>query len=193
MAPPTVDLAACLDRLWVISDTHFGHDNVIQYTSRPFRADEQNEAMFQRWRETVGTSDPILHLGDVVVGAGVGSDVWEEIARLPGNPRWLVLGNHDREHRLPGIAAAGFVVIPPPIFVYRSWQVACTHEPMPTEDIARLGGGRALNVHGHVHDKLWLAPDPRHVNVCVERTDYRPVRLRPILDERLRRLEPAGD
>jgi len=187
--PPTVDLAEHLDRLLVVSDTHFGHDNIIEYTSRPFRADEQDEIMLGRWRETVGPSDPVLHLGDVVVGAGPG--IWPRIAALPGSPRWLVLGNHDKEHRLPGIAAAGFVVLPPPVFAYRGWLVACTHEPMPPAEIDLLAGGRTLNVHGHVHDKLWLAPDRRQINVCVELTDYRPVRLRPLLDARLAELERA--
>jgi calcineurin-like phosphoesterase family protein len=183
MAFPPVDLAQHLDRLWVISDTHFGHVNIIQYTNRPFRADEQNAIMLERWRETVGPSDPVLHLGDVALDND--AVLWGELGRLPGSPRWLVLGNHDREHRLPAILAAGFVVLPPPTFLYRDWLVECTHEPIPPQELDGRTGGRVLNVHGHVHNKVWLAPDPRQINVCVEHTDYRPVRLRPLLDLRL--------
>jgi calcineurin-like phosphoesterase family protein len=183
MAPPTVDLAHHLDRLWVISDTHFGHVEVIRYTGRPFRPEEQNAIMLERWREVVAPSDPVLHLGDVALDSD--PDLWSELGRLPGNPRWLVLGNHDRGHRLPALIDAGFVVLPPPVFLYRDWLVECTHEPMPPDDLDSRAGGRVLNVHGHVHDKVWLAPDRRHVNVCVEHTDYRPVLLRPLLDRRL--------
>ncbi len=181
-----VDLAPHLDRLWVTADTHFGHANIVHLTRRPFRAEEQDEIMLQRWRAVVGPYDPVLHLGDLALSASPG--LWRGIASLPGRPKWLVLGNHDREHRLQSILGAGFVIIPPPTFWYRGCLVGCTHEPMPPEDIGRLAR-RALNVHGHVHIKTAEAPDPRQINVCVELTDYRPARLRPLLDARLAALE----
>lgn len=181
----SVDLTEYLDRLWVIADTHFGHDNIVRLAHRPFAPDEQDEVMLGRWREVVGPDDPILHLGDVAVASRQG--IWSLIHGLPGRPKWLVRGNHDRDHRMPSILAAGFTVIRPPSFLYRGWLVECTHQPIPARDLAARG--RILNVHGHVHDNVEQAPDRRHVNVCVERTDYRPVRLERLLDERLAALD----
>src|SRR5258708_32406343 len=93
MASPPVDLAQHLDRLWVISDTHFGHVNIIQYTNRPFRADEQNAIMLERWRETGGPSDPVPHLRDV--GLDHRAVPLGELGRLARRPRGLVPAHPD--------------------------------------------------------------------------------------------------
>ena len=49
-----------------------------------------------------------------------------------------------------------------------------------------------LNVHGHIHNNVWEAPDPRQINVCVELTDYAPVRLVELLDARIDQIEAVG-
>ena len=47
--------------------------------------------------------------------------------------------------------------------------LALTHMPLRRVPLT------AINVHGHLHGVP--APSPRHLNVCVERTNYAPVRL----------------
>ncbi|WP_258934193.1 hypothetical protein [Nesterenkonia pannonica] len=46
------------------SDHHFGHANIIRYCDRPF-ADvaEMDEAMIDRWNETVSPDDEVWVLG----------------------------------------------------------------------------------------------------------------------------------
>ena len=39
---------------FTISDTHFGHDNVIKYSNRPFKdVEEMNERLVELWNKTV--------------------------------------------------------------------------------------------------------------------------------------------
>ena len=51
--------------LWVWSDTHFGHKNIIKFQQRP----ETHEViMLDNWIKRVPEDAQILHLGDVFLG-----------------------------------------------------------------------------------------------------------------------------
>lgn len=40
--------------VWFTSDTHFYHENILRYCSRPFKdISEMNETLIRRWNETV--------------------------------------------------------------------------------------------------------------------------------------------
>ena len=173
------ELSELLATLWITADHHFGHANIVAYAGRPFSAADQDREMAERWHETVRASEPVLHLGDLVVGAN-SPEIWLLVGSLSGQPKWLVPGNHDRPHRHGLIREAGFTIVAPPELDYRDWVVRFTHRPLGLED---LGPGQ-LNVHGHTHSKPGSA-DQRWINVSVEATDYRPVRLGELLDSRI--------
>lgn len=80
---------------WFISDTHFGHANIIKYSNRPYKdVDEMNEMMIQEWNKLVKPGDNVHHNGDF---AFMPVDRLEKLLwRLNGNIH-LVLGNHDKE------------------------------------------------------------------------------------------------
>lgn len=79
---------------YYISDTHFGHKNVIRYDNRPFDSiEEMDEAMIQLWNETVNDADAVYILGDFS---------WYKedktaliLGKLKGH-KILIKGNHDR-------------------------------------------------------------------------------------------------
>lgn len=51
--------------IFFTADTHFGHDNIIEYCKRPFRnAAEMDKELTRIWCETVGKDDDVYHLGD---------------------------------------------------------------------------------------------------------------------------------
>jgi calcineurin-like phosphoesterase family protein len=80
--------------IFFTSDTHFGHQNIIDFCDRPWRtADEMNEALIERWNRLVGPNDTIYHLGDFAMK--IRDDEIRAIVRRLNGHKILILGNHD--------------------------------------------------------------------------------------------------
>lgn len=170
------------NKLWLISDTHFGHKNIIKYQQRP----ESHEIiMLSEWIKSVEEDDQILHLGDVFLGKQGNPARWASVlSRLPGE-KFLILGNHDRAAKNL-YYDAGFYIIPE--FIHRGH--AFTHRPVSVEHPAPSGNWHT-NIHGHTHANEHtvehdghLLDDKTYINICVEHTNYKPIRLGNVWDTR---------
>ena len=81
--------------IYFISDTHWGHANIIKYCNRPYQSvQEMDAALITNWNAVVKPEDEIYHLGDftfyrdpVKVG-GI-------LNRLNGK-KYFIWGNHDQ-------------------------------------------------------------------------------------------------
>lgn len=160
--------------IFLISDTHFGHWNMVHLFRRadgsPARdfasVNEMDERMIANWNSVVTPQDHVYHLGDVTMNP---SHNLHLIKRLNGHKR-LVLGNHD-SGKVQEYLAAGFQKI----FASRvldGWLF--THIPVHPDSINKKWKG---NIHGHTHHACYPAP---YVNVSVEVIDYTPVALESI-------------
>ena len=62
---------------YFIADTHFNHENIIEYCNRPFKnAKEMSEYIITKWNSVVTQKDIVYHLGDV------GFETTEELKEL---------------------------------------------------------------------------------------------------------------
>lgn len=88
--------------LFLTSDSHFNHVNIIKFCNRPFDSvEEMNETLISNWNNTVPKDGIVFHLGDFAFG---GSEVWHKIlSRLNGQIH-LILGNHDLKNFRQGYA-----------------------------------------------------------------------------------------
>jgi calcineurin-like phosphoesterase family protein len=166
-----------MTNIFFTSDTHFGHANFLNFRDadeKPIRSfgsvEEMDELMVQRWNEVVRDGDRVYHLGDVCWNAGAVDRI---MPRLRGSKR-LILGNHDdiREHQLLNHFRK--------ITLWRLFKeegFVCTHIPLPVGELRKA----SFNVHGHIHEKVM--PSMRHINICVEQTDYYPVPLEVLKNE----------
>ena len=154
--------------IWLISDTHFGHQNIIDFCNRPFAtAKEMDEAMCDHWAETVKPRDIIYHLGDVALGQP------PQLGKLPGRKR-LVLGNHDSAKRKHLQEVFSKITM---WRMFPEFGVLLTHVPVHESTLMekRFEGRPMINAHGHIHTNA--SPPGPYVNVCVEKTDYRPIAI----------------
>jgi calcineurin-like phosphoesterase family protein len=165
---------------WVISDTHFNHKNILNFTDEngnPVRSfssvEEMNETMIERWNECVKPGDKIYHLGDVFFGHI--DWIVNNWHRLNGKKR-LIVGNHDD---IPNIVKRGMFEKVDMWKVFGEHNLLFTHVPVSHQTIfhERVKNGKKplMNVHGHIHNNA--SPAGRYVNVSVEATDYRPIHI----------------
>jgi calcineurin-like phosphoesterase family protein len=161
------------------SDTHFGHGGALGLYRRPFPSvAAMNEALVERWNETVGPEDEIWHLGDFAIKQPAAA-VTEWLGHLNGK-KHLVAGNNDPqatiEHR-------GWASVEPyaEMTVDGVLLVLCHY---PFRSWRRMMKG-SFDLHGHCHGRL-LKPEPRQVDVGVDVWDFRPVTLAEIVARRKR-------
>src|SRR5574343_1568721 len=151
-----------MGNIFVTSDTHFHHSNIIKYCNRPFSSTaEMDETLVQNWNSVVKPEDKVYHLGDVYFPLKERSD-WL-FSRLNGSKR-LILGNHDngKDQTLHKFFKE--------IYMWRflkEFGLLLTHVPVHP---GSLSSKLKYNVHGHTHNSK--SPDLPYKCVCVELTNY---------------------
>lgn len=170
-----------IKNIWFISDTHFGHANFLNFTNdagnkiRLFdNVQQMDDCMMTRWNESIKPGDRVYHLGDVAMGNPAASRV---VSKLHGSKR-LVLGNHDV---VKGDLVNHFHKITM-WRVFREHDFVLSHVPLREDNMITT-----FNLHGHIHQNP--SPSARHMNLCVEHTDYKPLHLDTILAELAKRKE----
>jgi len=159
--------------IWVTSDTHFGHSNIIKYCNRPFSSvEEMDEALIQNWNSVVKPGDKVYHLGDVFMNRNDRASYI--MSRLNGRKR-LIVGNHDD---IPWLAKGGWFE---KVMLWKVWEnnLLFTHVPVHEDSIHKRIRDDGLNVHGHIHEKK--SPHGPYKNVCVEQTNYTPIHIDELL------------
>ena len=160
---------------WIISDTHFYHENIGRYCSRP---ENWQELIIKNWNDRVAPGEIVLHLGDFALGK---KSHFELLTGILNGRLLLIQGNHDRLSQ-SFCEAHGVTLIKDAIQIELEDRVKLifSHRPIvPLED-------GWINLHGHIHN---VPPPsegsnlgPYHINMRVEVREYRPWRLREIIE-----------
>ena len=160
------------NKLWIWSDQHLLHQNIIKYTKRPFfDANHMNRGLLDNFKKTVGKDDVSIWVGDVSFERGGSHITNTMLASLPGY-KILVFGNHDLDKK--GVLRS--LYFDEIHAVYQFGNLIFSHYPLYT----RLPEGY-YSIHGHVHDVD--TGHNRHVNVSVERVDFKPISLAALIDK----------
>jgi calcineurin-like phosphoesterase family protein len=180
-----------MSKIYLITDTHFFHKKIIEYSGRP-----------ENFTEIIGDnllnlnvaySDILIHLGDICIGHD--EEAHERFIKPLPCKKWLVKGNHDHQSNT-WYLNHGWDFIGDQ-FSAKLFGKIIMFSHAPVKD----NGKFELNIHGHFHNNLhrlleakWLIEGekerneedlrnltPKHKLLAIEYTDYKPVLLEDFL------------
>ena len=162
---------------WYTSDTHFGHENIIRFSKRPFNSvAHMDSVLIANMWELVGPEDDLWIVGDFAYGERSKDPAYlvDIFGQLPGARKHLVVGNHDGPltQELPWDSVSKLVEVPDGP---KNQAHTLCHYPMITWDQSRKG---TLQMFGHVHEN-WRGTQ-NSVNVGVDAWKYMPVRFEDV-------------
>lgn len=168
-----------MSKTFLISDTHFGHGNILKFKrgdGTPLRVFNDiihmNTVMIDNWNRVVGKDDKVYHLGDVAMGNA--TYFRSTMARLNGH-KILIKGNHDQ------LKPALYLEFFKDVRAYHQLDgFLLAHIPVHPASLSRWKG----QIHGHLHaDRVQTSAyssDVRYINVAVEQINYTPINFEEI-------------
>lgn len=140
--------------IYFYSDPHFADEEMV-HLRKNYIGDEEQVKSINR---ICGKKDTLIILGDV-------GDI-EYVKRLRAAYKVLIMGNHD-------VGASKYRGVFDEVYegmVFISPKLVLSHEPVNVPF--------AFNIHGHDHSGELAGPT--HMNLCAERTGYKPLSLKAI-------------
>lgn len=177
-----------MGKIFVTSDTHFGHDRAFVYEPRGFTSiEEHDREIIRRWNSVVSNEDTVYHLGDVMLGD---NEHGMECLKLLNGHIVIIPGNHDTATRLalyktlsgvevldsniPGFTAAAAM------FKYKKYNFYASHHPTITSNLEKAPYLRMhlINLFGHTHQQnKFFQGMPFMFHVGMDSNDCTPVLL----------------
>ena len=165
--------------IFLTSDTHFGHENIIKYVDRPFQTvEEMDKTIIKNINNTVGEDDELFILGDFCMNGGYDKRSRYRNAIKCSNVH-LILGNHDtrlvaRFKPSPFESEQDYCELK-----YKDTKFCLSHYPFLSWNGSDFN---AIMCHGHIHsdarlNKIHQWQQLRRFDVGVDANNYTPVSL----------------
>lgn len=124
--------------IYIISDTHFGHQNMIKWSMRP---EDYNDKLWKAL-DSIPDEAILIHCGDITMGSDALTHMKLQSYKFK---KWLVRGNHDN-HSISWYVKNGWDFVGDEVVINMFGnKFLFSHMPLPKrEEISR-------NIHGHLH------------------------------------------
>jgi calcineurin-like phosphoesterase family protein len=169
-------------KYYIISDTHFGHENIHEFGKRP-RGFEQ--LILSNIGNTLTRDDIIIHLGDFAWSSvGDWTNMFMGYTNI-AKARYLIMGNHDKFTYQWGLEHRWNVVCDTLSLVVNKKRILFSHKPQQIGDYD-------FNIHGHFHNvpnerikliepQLFNLLTDKHKLISIEETNYQLVDLQTLI------------
>jgi calcineurin-like phosphoesterase family protein len=175
--------------IYLIADLHMEHERMFSACGRPKGYESK---ILKAISNTVRPEDLLINLGDFCWKRDV---YWHEQYMLYAKCKnWFVIGNHDGHNAVwymeHGWDWAGETCL----VEYQGHRILFSHLPMPDGDYD-------WNIHGHFHDtdlktqmehepEIVVRLTPKHILIAIEHTNYQPVSLKKLMENRKKHENP---
>lgn len=164
-------------RKFYVSDTHLGHERLLDMQPRAFSSiDEHDEHIVQCWNSVVRDSDHVYHLGDFGFALSRHAERMKEIFERLNGCKYLIIGNHDvdKKGRLhPTLAALDWAARPEHAMRTRDGgrDIHMSHYACRTWPSQHHG---SVHFYGHSHGRMPSYGLSRDVGVDMPDVDFTP-------------------
>lgn len=176
------------EQLYFISDTHFYHENIIDYCNRPFKnVEEMNHTLITNWNQVIQSDSIVIIGGDFIFSGSI-----EKIKTLLDNLKGikiLVFGNHDYQNKLDREIIKNFFNITADALDFQVFDEELEDKMMkfhithyPNEFWTR----GAIHLHGHIHSGPFSTSSektmfkPMRYDIGVDNNDFKPISYKQI-------------
>jgi calcineurin-like phosphoesterase family protein len=177
------------DKLYMTSDSHWGHFNICKYCHRPFTSRKEMDAtLISNWNSVVPEDGIVVHCGDFMLPHNVGDKEYVKIwNKLNFHTLILCRGNHDRiECGTYNYGDKTVIVVDIAMILVEGIKIMACHYPMlsyPTDfqvfgHIHTLYDGTCYGIDGDVVTKLRKT----QYDVGADQNNYTPVSYWQLVD-----------
>ena len=171
-------------QVWVWSDQHFGHKNIIGFSDRPYpNLELMHECMILNHNDYVQPGDISIWVGDV---AFLNDADANELVRRCNGYKILIIGNHDiKGNKVKNLDFDEMHLLKHVNIEYghkKRYEFVFVHYP------ATNFGENTFVIHGHEHIAHQYTNTQQHINVNCEMHNFKPLNMTQILEyARIRR------
>ena len=187
-------------RIFITSDTHFAHYNIIEYCNRPFSQKRHDDKLVNLWNAVVGKQDIVYHLGDF---GFKNKEYLRNIVNRLNGMKYLIIGNHDIRNNInQNTIGNNIIILGKYHFIrYGGYNFILIHDPAELTnyiDARYITFFNDIVLCGHAHqywkirtNNKWyhrirsLFTDniypPLVINMSVDVWKYRPVKLDDVI------------
>lgn len=169
--------------LFVTSDQHFFHNNIIKYHNRPFdTTSEMNKHIINCYNERVTNNDLCIHLGDLMYCYGSNFEDLKIIFKELNGRKVLVRGNHDtlpieKYYELGFELVSDILFFEDKLFCHYPFEDPNKFSVIEKKFNNQLHNYKTL-YYGHIHSREAISRRIEMVNCCV---DYEINNFYPVL------------
>lgn len=169
-----------MSKIFFISDTHFNHNNIIEYCDRPFKnVNEMNRVIIDNWNRVVSDEDIVYFLGDFALGSNV-EEIYKKLKEVLNGTIYFLRGNHDRSKS--SVGKYFNLVNMYERIEYRGYNFILSHQPLFDSQIPK----NFINLHGHIHNNTLnsnMFNVDCHINISADVINFTPISIDDVIEK----------